>query len=265
MFNPLFLWRKILMQWIFPPGIIIIAIFLLYVLLILRKKKAATILLIFLVSLLFILGTWFGEYLFLRPLEEKFILNPDLSGDNISLKQPIIVVLSGDSSSGNLLTDECVSEVGEISLARLIGAYLLYKKIECPILVSGGVIPGIGEVTPAASIMEEVLMELGVPAENILRESKSSTTLENAVFTLNMLTGFSFQEVILVTSAVHMPRAILAFQNDVLTILPAPVNFLYEDKSPGVLDIFPNRRSWEHNLRAIHEWIGLIYYKIIKG
>ncbi|HNR65205.1 MAG TPA: YdcF family protein [Atribacterota bacterium] len=264
MLNPLLLWRKILMQWIFPPGIIIIAILLLYFLLILRKKKAATIFLIFIVSLLFIFGSWFGEYLFLRPLEEKFILDSDLSGENISLKQPIIVVLSGDSSSGSLLTDECVSEVGEITLARLVGAYLLYKKIECPILVSGGIIPGIGEVTPAASIMGEVLMELGVTAENILKESKSSTTLENAEFTLNILTRLPFQEVILVTSAVHMPRAMLAFQNDVVTILPAPVNFLYEDKSPGVLDIFPNRSSWEHNLRAIHEWIGLIYYKIIK-
>ncbi|MBP8718016.1 MAG: YdcF family protein, partial [Candidatus Atribacteria bacterium] len=88
-------------------------------------------------------------------------------------------------------------------------------------------------------------------------------TFENATFTMDMIRKQDFKEVILVTSAIHMPRAMFAFQNSDIPVIPYPVNFLYENISPGLLNIFPNRSSWEHNLRALHEWVGLLYYKLI--
>ena len=263
MVNSLLLWRKILMQWFLPPGIIIIAILVLYFLLILKKKNIATIFMLFLIPFMFLFSSWLGECLFLRPLEDKFIQNEDLLKNSNELVNPIIVVLSGDSINRSLLTEEDNVEVGEITLARLIGAYFLYKEMGFPILVSGGTIPNIDGNTPAANTMKELLVKLGIPEEDVLIEGNSSTTLENAIFTMELIKKYNFQEVILVTSSVHMPRAMLAFKNLDVMIVPAPVNFLYEDMKPGILDILPNRGSWEHNLRALHEWIGLLYYKII--
>ena len=42
-------------------------------------------------------------------------------------------------------------------------------------------------------------------------------------------------------------------------MVPCPSGYLYE-KSPGLLDFVPNRDSLDDNLRALHEWAGLIYY-----
>ena len=251
------------MQWFLPPGVIIIAILLLYILLIFKKKKIATLFMLFLVFFLFLFSSWFGEYLFLRPLEERYILNRDISKESMNLTNPVIVVLSGDSITGSLLTGEENAEVGEITLARLMGAFFIYKETGSPILVSGGTIPGSGENIPAAGIMKEFLVRMEIPEENVLIEGNSSTTLENAIFTMELIKKYNFHEVILVTSAVHMPRAMLAFQNRDVKVVAAPVNFLYKVIQPDTLDIFPNRSSWEHNLRALHEWIGLLYYKII--
>ena len=256
-------WRGFFMQLIFPPGIIIVAILLLYILLIFKKNKIATILMLFLVSYLFLLSSWVGEYLFLRPLEEGYIQNRDIFKERMNLTNPVIVVLSGDSIIKNLLTEEADAEVGEITLSRLIGGYFLYKEMGCPIIVSGGIIPGVDDNISAAIVMKELLVRLGVPEENVLTESWSTTTLENAVFTMDLIEKYNFQEAILVTSAVHMPRAMLAFKNRGVVISPAPVNFLYKDSQPDILDILPNRSSWEHNLRALHEWVGLFYYRII--
>jgi uncharacterized SAM-binding protein YcdF (DUF218 family) len=263
MLNLMLLLRKIFMQFIFPPGIIIIAILLLYFLLIYRKKKIATIFTVFLVTLLFLLSSWLGEHLFLKPLEDKYILNSDIFRDRVNFSHPLIVVLAGDLVTGSLSAGVGNAEVGEITLVRLLGAYFLYKKMECPILVSGGTVPGFAGNIPAADSMKQLLVDLGIPAEDIIKETQSSTTLENASFTMGLIRRYGFQEVILVTSAVHMPRAMFAFQNDDILIFPAPVDFLYENIHPGILNLLPNRSSWEHNLRALHEWIGLFYYKLL--
>lgn len=257
--------RKILMQFIFPPGVIIIAILLLYFLLIYRKKKIATIFTVFLATLLFLLSSWLGELLFLKPLEDKYIFNSGISRDSVNFAHPVIVVLAGDLVTGSLLAGAGNAEVGEITLVRLLGAYFLYQKMECPILVSGGTVPGFAGNIPAADSMKQLLVDLGISAEDILKETQSSTTVENASFTLDLIRRYGFQEVILVTSAVHMPRAMFAFQNDDIVIFPAPVGFLYENIQPGIINLLPNSSSWGHNLRALHEWIGLLYYRIFKG
>ncbi len=263
--NLIFLLRKIVMQWILPPGLIIIAILLLYFLLILRKKKIAFIFTMFLVIFLFLFSSWVGEYLLLRPLEKRYIVNLNIFKDILPLNHPVIVVLAGDLVTGSFsaIANNNNAEVGEITQARLMGAYFLYQKIKCPILVSGGTVPGVGGDIPAAITMGRFLRDLGIPEVDIIEEDQSSTTLENAKFILDLIRRYGFQEVFLVTSAVHMPRAMLAFQYDNITIIPFPVNFLYENIQPGILDLLPNRSSWEHNLRALHEWIGLLYYKIL--
>lgn len=265
MLSSIILLRKIFMQWMFPPGIIIIAFMLLYFLLILRKKKIATFFMVFFVLILFLLSSWLGEYILLRPLEKRYLFNLDLSVDNPGFINPIIVVLSGDSGNRNILNSEINSDIGEITLSRLMGAFLFFKKFNYPILVSGGIAPDQNEEIPSAIAMKQLLVELGVPENNIITETQSRTTLENAIYTLDYVARSGYQEVLLVTSALHMPRAMLVFANARINIIPIPVNFLFNNEKPGILSIIPNRSSWEHNLRAWHEWIGLFYYKIIGG
>ncbi len=259
--SPLLL-RKIIMQFIFPPGGIILAVLLISLLFLINRKKLATCLTIFLVFFLFLFSSWFGEYILLRPLEDDYSALQEIPNDNLNLSNPAIVVLGGGLIEDSLAEKTGKTEIGEVTLARLYGAYGIYQEIKCPIWVSGGRVPGYSGDVPSAEIMEEVLTKMGVSPNNIFQESDSRTTFENAIFTIEEIKQQGYQEIILVTSALHMRRSVQSFENSEITIIPAPVNYLFENTKPGILNILPNGSSWNHNLRALHEWIGLLYYRI---
>lgn len=261
---PQLLLRKILIQLIFPPNGIILIILLICFLFILNKKRQAVFLTILLVFFIFFLSSWFGEYIFLRTLEDDYTsLSLQKTADNnLNLSNPVIVVPGGGLIENSLAEKNGKNEVAEITLARLYGAYSVYKIIKCPIWVSGGSVPGYSDNVSDAEIMAEVLINMGVSPNNIFQEGKSRTTFENAIFTIKEIKQQGYKEIILVTSALHMRRSVQVFKNNEIAIIPAPVNFVFENIKPGILDILPNRFSWDHNLRALHEWIGLLYYKI---
>lgn len=260
--SPLLL-RKIIMQIVFPPGSIILAVFLISILFLFNRKKLATFFSIFLIFFLFLLSSWFGEYILLRPLEDDYVRLQEELKNNLNLSNPVIVVLGGGLIENSLAEKTGKTEIGEVTLARLYGAYGIYREIQCPIWVSGGSVPGYSGDVPSAEIMEEVLIKMGIPPNNIFQESESRTTFENALLTIKEIKEEGYQEIILVTSALHMRRSVQSFENSEITIIPAPVNYLFENTQPGLLNILPNRFSFDHNLRALHEWIGLLYYKIV--
>jgi uncharacterized SAM-binding protein YcdF (DUF218 family) len=63
----------------------------------------------------------------------------------------------------------------------------------------------------------------GVPVEAIVRENRSLSTRENAVYTAAILRGQSERSVVLLTSDFHMRRAAACFRKVGLTILPRPI------------------------------------------
>ena len=258
------IFRKVITQLFLPPGGIIVLILLICLFFLFNWKKIAIFLATVLMFSLFILGSWLGEYIILKPLEDDYSSFKDTSNSHISLSNPIIVVLGGGVVENSLSRQGGGTDIGEVTLARLYGAYTVYREIECPILVSGGNVPGYTGNIPAAQIMLEVLANMGVPRGLIYQEDRSRTTLENASFTIEKIIAQGYNEIILVTSAVHMRRSVAVFEknNSGIIVIPAPVNYLFENTKPGLLNLLPNEISWNHNLRAIHEWIGLLYYKI---
>ena len=80
------------------------------------------------------------------------------------------------------------------------------------VVLSGGSPPGSENVAPEAEAMAEVLRALGVPASAMRLEGRSRNTLENAVLSLALVRQVGARRVLLVTSALHMPRALAVFQ-----------------------------------------------------
>ena len=257
--------RKIVMQLFLPPGGIIVFVLLICLFFLLNRKKIAIFLATVLIFTLFLLSSWLGEYTILKPLEDDYASFKDAYSNNISLSNPIIVVLGGGVVDNSLSRQSGGTDIGEVTLARLYGAYTVYREIKCPILVSGGNVPGYTGNTPAAQIMQEVLVNMGVPLDIIYQEDKSRTTLENASYAMEKIIAQGYNEIILVSSALHMRRSVEVFKmrNSGVIVIPAPVNYLFENTRPGLLNILPNQISWNHNLRAIHEWIGLFYYRLL--
>lgn len=101
---------------------------------------------------------------------------------------------------------------------------------------------------------------LGVPGERLIAETRSRSTAENAQFTKERVAPKPAQHWILVTSAMHMPRAIGAFRKVGFPVEPYPVD--YRTSGPG--DLWHVSDSLMGGLTrtdaAVHEWIGLLVY-----
>jgi uncharacterized SAM-binding protein YcdF (DUF218 family) len=150
-------------------------------------------------------------------------------------------------------------ELGEAG-NRVLYAAQLYKagKVK-QILAVGGRLPWETHLTSEADDMTQVLLELGVPTSAIQQEHESQTTHENAERSAAILAHGGFHSGFLVTSALHMPRAILEFRHTVIDLQPAStdVNVTWPlIDSP--LDLLPSAAALDLTNRSLHEYLGLL-------
>jgi len=92
---------------------------------------------------------------------------------------------------------------------RTTHAVALFREGRAPtLLLCGGVVRGKRE----CEAMRDLALAAGVPAESILLETESQTTLENAAKCREILDRRGWTRVLNVTDRLHVPRALLAFR-----------------------------------------------------
>lgn len=208
--------------------------------------------------LLWIFSTPAGARALLDSLERQY---PD-RGLAAVPHAPALVVLGGavhaptSSHEDSGLVD---------SSDRLLHALRLYRAGKAPlVLCSGG---GFGR-TPEARSMGRLLEEWGVPADAILLEDRSMNTQQNGAFSYSILNARGIHEILLVTSAVHMPRAAAVFRKAGFTVIPSPSDFRtgWSDEEGtavgGLMDLVPNASELMWSDRALREWAGLLVYRM---
>jgi uncharacterized SAM-binding protein YcdF (DUF218 family) len=89
----------------------------------------------------------------------------------------------------------------------------------------------------------------GIDPSRLILETKSSNTYENATRCAALIQPTSQQRWLLVTGALHMPRAVASFEKAGFRIEPWPVNGATSEASMVS--------------SAVHEWIGLIAYRLL--
>jgi uncharacterized SAM-binding protein YcdF (DUF218 family) len=101
---------------------------------------------------------------------------------------------------------------------------------------------------------------LGVPPQQVVYESKSRTTFENATLSA-VLPGINpSQPWLLLTSASHMPRAMAAFKKASWNVTPYPVDFQSGEATPwSQYSMAQGARKWK---LALHEIFGLWAYQL---
>ena len=112
-----------------------------------------------------------------------------------------------------------------------------------------------------------MLLTLGVPDSAISLEGRSRNTTENARETVKLIRAIEARRVLLVTSAMHMPRALSIFQRTFrdsgVTVLPASTDV---EGLPGTLHPLgrwlPDADSLALSTRALKEYIGLFAIQI---
>nr|MCU0536843.1 YdcF family protein [Hydrococcus sp. Prado102] len=195
-----------------------------------------------------------------------------LEGQNIPIELPnadAIVLLGGATKSATKprpMVD--VSEQGD----RVLYAAKLYLEKKAPIIIaSGGRIDWNSAGQPEAADMAQLLEMMGVPKDAIVQEPDSLNTYQNAVNVKKILDEKGIQKILLVTSALHMPRSLLIFQRQKIEAIAAPTDFLVSEpemeipsSSLGaiVLNLLPDSGRLEITTKVIKEYIGTIIYRL---
>ncbi len=168
-----------------------------------------------------------------------------------------IVVLGGNTQANRSNWFEPYNRA--TATDRIDRAAALYFAGRAPnILVTGGAYEG--RVSEAQG-MAKVLRQKGVPDKAIILEKESRNTYENALFAQRTLKDHPYQRLLVVTSALHMPRALASFQQLKMPAVAAGVAPQIVAPDDYTLNIWlPHTRSLEASRTIIKEYFGFLGY-----
>jgi uncharacterized SAM-binding protein YcdF (DUF218 family) len=174
-------------------------------------------------------------------------------------RRPAAIVLLGAGEQRVSGWIDHVPAMNLVETARVLEAWRVYKLVAPDWIVSSGGGSAKDSSEPSSIVMRDALVRLGVPPTRILLESSSLDTHEEAVLIGPMLRSRGVEQIVLVTSTVHMPRSIGAFRavdmNPVPAIAPDPDSFL-----PWADRYLPSIHGLELSGQLAHEVVGLPYY-----
>ena len=242
--------EKVIASFIMPPGLFVILILVLSIYL-LKKSKSALIKITAIVSLLliFFLSTAFGVKVLLHPLENY----AEEISVNAFEKHPIVVLGGGLNYHSSEKAAPSLH-----SMQRLVKGYQLHRRLNTPLIYSGGIAIGQDRISEADAAAE-FLESLGMEREFYISEDQAQTTFENAGYLKSWIEKNEVEKVYLVTSAYHMLRSAAVFEAQNIDFLTVHSGFI-SDHQFSWLDYLPNRGALSANLSALHEWVGLFWY-----
>lgn len=214
------------------------------------------ILMMFGVISLWVLSMPIVAYPLVNLLQNQY---PVLQAEDLknSKTHAVIVVLGG----GEMVQAEYGNKhtVSDFTLHRVNYAAFLQQKTHLPVILSGGKLNGAAH--SMAELMSNVLQDnFHITADYI--EDKSLTTVDESKFILPILKQHQFDEVYLVTNAWHMPRSVYIFQRAGIHVIPAPMGYYVYGPGYALISYFPNMDALYASSMAIHELMGLFFYRI---
>ncbi len=139
----------------------------------------------------------------------------------------------------------------------------LYHAGRAPVLiVSGGSRDWSNADESEASAMQTFENDLGVPVSSILLENRSRNTEENALYTKQLLAEHHFGKILLVTSAVHMPRALALFRAQGIDAIPAPTDFDAIPPRTLLQRWLPDAETLDRSSKAIKEYLAIGIHRL---
>ncbi|MBF0329627.1 MAG: YdcF family protein [Nitrospirae bacterium] len=247
----MFALKKLIAPFLLPPGIFILILLIAGIWLFFRKNWKFGLVNILTACLMWFMSITPMSDAALQRLEAEFKIPQNIEGD--------VIVLLGGGVYDEVLDFSGLGAPHKDMLSRIITAVRLQKKINAPIIISGGKV--FDHKRAEAPIVMRFLTDLGVPKEKIIVEDKSRDTIENGRFTLAICEQKGFKKPVLVTSAYHMKRSVMSFKIAGLDVTPFPADFkTWRNKKYGWNDYLPG--NFETMNTAAREYMGIAYYKI---
>ncbi len=249
----MFVFLKLLL-FLFKPlvWIIILAAYALFAKNAVRRKRA------FLVAFIFLL----------------FFTNPFIIHKLIAAYEaPAVQLATSEKFSagillGGLVAYNAAEDKGYFNTVsdRFIEIALLYKQghIENIIVAAGNGYLTKNNFSEAAFIKEK-LVALGVPAEKIFTDGFSRNTLENAQNAKRITdTAHITGPYLLISSAMHLPRAARVFKKAGIAVALYPCDFISKETRNNFFedDLLPSSLALSRWDNLIKEWVGILAYSL---
>ncbi|MBM3580724.1 MAG: YdcF family protein [Alphaproteobacteria bacterium] len=189
----------------------------------------------------------------LLVLEDRFPVP-----DRLPARVDGVVVLGG-------MIDPFVTRArGQLALGGAVERLLAFAEFgrrypDAKLVFSGGSgVLGRQDATEAEALRPH-LAWFGLDPARVVFEGRSRNTHENATLTRDLLQPAAGESWVLITSAFHMPRAVGAFRRAGWTVIPYPVDYMYEPNPPMTWG-FEFLSGFSSLHLALHEWTGLAVY-----
>lgn len=253
---------KLLPLFFYPLGLACVSLVLALVMLWKRPRTAAFFIAMALILLLFSSNGWVSRS-FVRSLEWQ-----NIPPAVIPTAEAIVVLGGATKPAFPPRPTVDLNEQGD----RVIYAAQLYKQNKAPkVILSGGRINWGGTGPSESGDMATILTSIGVPKEAIIEDPDSLNTYQNAVNVKKILQSNNIRRVLLVTSAIHMPRSLLIFKRQQIDAIAAPTDFLVSEGDFGelfntpkaaTLNLLPNVDSLYLFTAALKEYVGIFTYRL---
>jgi uncharacterized SAM-binding protein YcdF (DUF218 family) len=214
-----------------------------------RRPRAATVFFVLGIGWLFFAGCGPLTGTLLANLQSGFA--PDVSQWG---KRNVIILLG----AGTVRSGAGAIEPSLYANGRILRAAELYRSCkatggDCKVEVSGGDAMKLKQAE--ADVYAITLDRVGVPREDMILEANSMNTFQNAQFSKPLLMTYGADKVVLVSSAVHLKRAVLYFAH-----FGIRGDAVRGDYVTARYDWLPGSDNLAYADFAIHEYVGIARY-----
>jgi uncharacterized SAM-binding protein YcdF (DUF218 family) len=253
---------KLLPLFVYPLGLS--CILLIAALILRNKNQLRNLLIVMTVVILWLSSTSVISNALAKSLEWQY-----LPPKEVPISDVVVVLGGGTEAAIYPRPGVEINSAGD----RVLYAAQLYKEGKVQhILLTGGEIDWLNSTssTPAEE-MATILKSMGIPEDALWLETRSQNTYENALYSKQLLDEKGISKIILITSAMHMPRAVALFQKQGLDVIPVPVDYSVTQADVQIdntdligqfIGLLPSTGSLNTTTNALKEYLGILTYRL---
>ena len=217
------------------------------------KKTSGKIFFVIAAALFVFCSYDFGQIMIAKPLENEFPLVNPLDHPKVKT----VVVLG----AGRYPVSErpANAKLTNVSIARTVEGIRIFNLTKANKIIFTG--KDYRNNSSIAGLMKLLAVDLGVDEKKIITVDNAINTREEAKFCAEMLK--EDDTVFLVTSAIHLKRAVKCFEKEGIIVIGMPTDFQVNEaikNNPSAF--FPSPYNLLMTHRSVHEYLGLLWEKI---